>query len=97
MKTAYFGISKSNRVSFDNEIKVYPNPTSDKVYISMGKELISGEEVVVYDLFGKRSSVEVIPSGSHQMVIDLSRMESGIYFIKIINGDELEVFRILKQ
>ena len=63
----------------------------------MGKEIITGEEVIVYDLFGKRSAVQVIPSGSHQLEIDMSMMESGIYFIKIIKGEDMEVFRVLKQ
>ena len=51
---------------------------------------------MIIDIVGNRCAVEVFNNTSHQMEIDLSDMDSGIYFVKIINGDEMEVIQGIK-
>ena len=75
----------------DNQCRVYPNPVNDKLYIVTEDEV---EDVVVYDIYGRRqlSAVSCQPS-----VIDVENLKPGIYFVKINTEKGNIVKRIIKQ
>jgi hypothetical protein len=75
-----------------SNVKIYPNPASDKLYIATETEV---EEVVVYDIFGRH---QVTKSPSHQgdLVVDLTNLNSGIYFVKVVTENGNVVKRIVK-
>ena len=68
------------------DINVYPNPVTDRLYIDA-----EVEEVEVYDVYGRH---QVTKTSSHQgdLSIDVSRLNSGVYFIRI-NTDSGDVVR----
>lgn len=69
----------SNTLSIHNEvdvdIKIYPNPVSETLYISVNQTL---ESVKMYDILGK----EVFAT-KHSNRIDVSRFQQGLYLLKI--------------
>jgi hypothetical protein len=79
------------------EMVAYPNPTSDKVYIVMGDRVVSERDVIIYDISGRIVIAEVNSLGSGLMVVDLSGLASGVYFIKLISGTEQKQFRIIRR
>ena len=75
----------------DNNFNIYPNPVKDKLYIETEEEV---EEVVVYDIFGRR---QVTETPSHQGSIDISELNSGVYFVKIKTENGEVVKRFIKN
>jgi len=70
-------------------IYLYPNPTSDLVFIGgVDSEL----NAVVYDLLGKQVMRKYITKK-----IDINILEKGVYFVKLSNGINYSVHKIIKN
>ena len=74
--------------SFDTDIKIYPNPTTDKLYIS---NLPSNSMVNLCDMTGR------ILSTSIGQEIDVSALPVGVYFLRIQTGKGLVVKKFVKE
>ena len=70
--------------------RIYPNPVNDRLYIKAEVEV---EEVVVYDIYGRQQSTV----NSQQSIVDVSKLNSGIYFVRIKTVDEVITKRFIKQ
>jgi len=81
----------------NNEYRVYPNPTEGKVYIDLNDESISDNDITIFDQNGRICQVKVNQSSNNLLELEMSGMNSGIYFIKINVGEAYEVFRIIKH
>ena len=75
-------------ITFD----IYPNPVNDKLNIVTEAEV---EEVVVYDIYGSHQ-VTKSPSLQGDLTIDVSELNSGIYFVEIKTNEGNIVKRIVK-
>ena len=81
-----FSYSNSKSVQFDdfeNEfIQIYPNPTNDFVIV-IGNEF-ELKSVTIYNLLGENitESVTFKEGGNKKLVLDLSKLNSGVFFIK---------------
>jgi hypothetical protein len=60
-------------------IRVYPNPTSGRVFVQHENAII--ERVTVTDLYGR--TVAAFTVNDYQTDIDLSRLPSGVYLLRI--------------
>jgi len=70
-----------------SDITVYPNPTSDYVYI--GSDILSA---TLYDFSGRKVADSTVPK------INISHLNNGVYLLKIITADRKEVTRkIIKK
>lgn len=77
--------------SFD--VLIYPNPTSDMVYIDLEKQQqvhvglydIHGQEVLKQDIFNLRNQ------------LDISKLKSGVYIIKLEGLKKLKAERLVKM
>ena len=70
-------------------IYLYPNPTSDLVFIGgVDSEL----NAVVYDLLGKQVMRKYITKK-----ININILEKGVYFVKLSNGINYSVHKIIKN
>ena len=92
-----FTYSEIRSVKFDNikSVTVFPNPTTDKVYINHGENNVK-LTVIVSNTDGKQlQRYSNFPSGNS---IDLSGYINNIYFIKIIdrNGNQT-VKKVMKK
>lgn len=86
---------KSNKSDSSNDtdynlLKVYPNPTTDFIYIDSNKKI---EEVVVYNVSGQMFEM----SYENKDTLDFSNYSSGIYFVKVKTDDEEKVFKVIKK
>jgi hypothetical protein len=75
----------TNNTLIDN-YKVYPNPVKDVLIINTLEKI---EKVVVYSIFGGKVKEIVVTNNQ----IDLSNIDSGIYFLKINNTTQ----KIIKE
>jgi len=74
--------------------KVYPNPFSDKVNIQFNLPISGYTKMSVYNLYG--NVVETIfedhlQAGEHQYIWSPKGLSSGLYYYKIISGQDLGI------
>ena len=87
VKTLSDGISE-NAVTFN----VYPNPVADRLYIATETEV---KEVVVYDIYGRQQELSAV---SYQpSAVDVSGLNSGVYFVKVVTSEGEAVQRFIKK
>lgn len=87
-------VSSSEYQSDENGFLLYPNPTHDMLYIE-NKTAEAIDKVSVYSQLGQLIYTSRPSEALKQ--IDLSRFESGVYFIKIETPNQNFVQKIIKQ
>lgn len=75
-------------------IGIYPNPTSDKLYITSKQSLDA--EYTIYNNLGQAVSNDSIYING-QTEINTGSLSMGIYFIKITSGGQAKTFKLIKQ
>ena len=77
-------------------IKVYPNPTNDKVNISLSQDsLQTVSDIALYDISGR--TVYSTKTSSLQVQIDVSTFNAGVYLLKIARGKKYATFNVMKN
>ena len=72
---------------------IYPNPVNDKLYI----ETLTQTQtltVEIYDVYGRQQSMV---NGQQSMVIDVTNLNSGVYFVKVVAENGEAVRRFIKK
>ena len=78
-------------------MRAYPNPTSDLVYVELSNNSVSVKSIVVFDSYGKIYSIEP-NSVDHNIQVDLTGVNPGLYFIKVtLDDNKEEILRVIKQ
>lgn len=80
---AYYGIKSVNiKNEAYSSIVIYPNPVGNELFIS-GNENELGQ-IQIYNTLGQvvSNSVNIATIGKEKIALDLSRLSSGIYYIK---------------
>ena len=78
---------------FASSFNIYPNPVSDRLYI----ETLTQTQtltVEIYDVYGRRQSMV---NGQQSTVIDVSDLNSGVYFVKVVTENGETVKRFIKK
>ena len=74
---------------------IYPNPVQDKLYIET-QTLTQTLTIEIYDVYGRRQDTET-PSHQGNLSVDVSNLNSGIYFIQIKTEEGNIVKRFVKE
>lgn len=69
---------------------IYPNPTSDILNIKTDKEA----KIFIYDSSGKKVFSSLVDNRSH---INISSLQKGIYFLKLIQDDKIINKKVTKE
>ncbi|PZP45461.1 MAG: hypothetical protein DI598_13245 [Pseudopedobacter saltans] len=77
--------------STQEQVKLYPNPTSGYITLSNVKK---GESIQIFNVLG--NLIKVVPITSEQLTIDVSSLKSGVYFVKRISADKLKSYETIK-
>ncbi len=76
-------------------IKVFPNPTTSQLFVEIDEEHPSLKKIIVYDCIGnvvmERSGIS-----ENKFSIDLTEYIPGIYFLKIISINGVELTKVFK-
>ena len=75
--------------AFELGLSVYPNPTSDIVYIDGNYTQL---KVIVYDILGKQLMNKSITNS-----MDISHLGNGVYILQLSDGAKLTTQRIIKK
>jgi len=80
-------------IKASNNVKVYPNPASNWLYVSDKDNTI--KKVMIKDIAGK--NILKINDFKNKRQIDISALEKGIYFIEMISNDnKLLIKKLIK-
>lgn len=89
----YAVLGTNETVQLDNRVVIYPNPAKDTFSISLPKESQSKATVIeIYDMSGK--IVKRMPVAENYNVSELA---SGTYMVKIKDGTQTKVARLIKK
>lgn len=75
------------------EFMVYPNPTTDRLYINA--EINSPFEVTLFDVLGNK--VLQARSNSSQYSISLAQLQSGVYVLELQTATSSKTIKIIKK
>ncbi len=92
--TAVIAPAMASKTSYN----LFPNPTTGNFTLLVQSDEKTGEKIVVeiYDQWGKKlSSVTMIGASSREF--SLLDKPKGIYLIRVINGNEPEMLKIIRQ
>ena len=77
-------------------IGIYPNPTKGIFNVSMGT--LIPKTILVYDLIGKIvCSKSEFQNNQSSILLDLSNVSTGVYFVKIVSENKTVTKRIIKN
>ncbi|OIQ23066.1 T9SS type A sorting domain-containing protein [Lacinutrix sp. MedPE-SW] len=65
---------------------LYPNPAKDEVIIKSNIALRGNTSVTIIDVQGKIVNSKILNVNSLETQLNISNLESGLYFIKLKNG-----------
>ena len=71
-----------------NNIKIFPNPTTRFINIESNQKI---EKTEIYTAKGKKVFEQ--KNNSQKIKIDFNQKEKGIYFLKIINKNQIKTFK----
>ena len=79
-----FIVGQNELISENNEILIYPNPTTNQLFISTKNE-IAINEINIYNQLGQK----VLHSSYISDAIDVSMLNQGMYVIEVVYGKYL--------
>ncbi len=81
-------IEAEEQINFDDQLKIYPNPTQDVVYVKIQPELLAKtESVKIYNTNSSLIKTLKINNPRHNLEVDLAGKPSGVYFLHIHLND----------
>jgi hypothetical protein len=83
-----------NDLASNINFSVYPNPTVDYVTINLS-DLTGNYTVILFDASG-REIKQAVNLSSSQVVLDMTSLKKGNYFVKVANGNKTSTKKIIK-
>ncbi len=83
----------------DERFAMFPNPASDELNIDFFQQADADVQVTVFDASGKAAVQQQreITKGDNRMVLNLSRLAPGAYFVQVRTGDEVTMKKLIKN
>ncbi len=76
-----------------SQIRIYPQPVKDKLYIDM-PETSQSIELVLMDAMGR---IVVKEKGRNIQSISVLKLPAGLYQLKVFTGKEMQVFAVMVE
>jgi photosystem II stability/assembly factor-like uncharacterized protein len=89
----YGELTGTNEVTETLQFEIFPNPAKDKLQVAGCGLQVEDVTIELYDLNGRKLIEKQIPAGSEIVEVDVSSLQSGIYFCRLIS----EKFSITKK
>lgn len=83
----------------NTKVSVYPNPASDLVYVSLSSGAAEKTTIVITDVLGKVviSQNTNLVNGDNNVEVNVSALNSGVYFITSNSGSDKVTKRFIKR
>ena len=83
------GDASNNTFATNKHLTIYPNPTTGKLTVEADEEVV---RVDVFDYTGR-----CVASFERQTTVDLGRLATGLYTLRVTLPERIEVRRVVKQ
>jgi len=80
-----------------DEFHVYPNPTTDFVFVTIPAEIKGNLTATVMNLLGAVVKTEKYTHAEASAKIDFSSLPSGIYLLKLADNTVVKTMKIIKN
>lgn len=93
------GISSANPISYNNSIKIYPNPAKDQVTIDYGDyESLSGYQIKIDNSLGQEMFQTTVTQKTSSIKLN-TWTGNGMYYVKVIDpkGNTIDIKKIILQ
>ena len=77
-----------------NSFTIFPNPAKDEVTIQLESANFGNVKINIYDIQGK-AILKDINFETNASTIDISNLESGLYFVQLNNGIHKQVKKLV--
>lgn len=81
--TVYVGPSSVEVIDINDFVRVFPNPVNNQAFIEITNDLLSIEEISLYDNLGRKNTFAINSFDKHLWMIDVSNYQAGIYVLSI--------------
>jgi hypothetical protein len=87
------------QTSVFNNIKIVPNPVENSCWIFFNSGYAANSTIEVYSINGKLiiKREQFINTGKNEFLLDISKLEPGIYLLSIKNNSNMYFSRLIKQ
>lgn len=98
---AVFSVAEYNKTPLNNQtfennsFSIYPNPTSDELYINHS-ENATIEQIEIYDVNG-RLVLQPLVSNVSNAQINVIQLANGMYLLKIKTANQVQNFKFIKK
>lgn len=89
----FVGIEK-NAIAFEN-VKLFPNPAKDRLYIATDLQL-QNAGLQILNMLGQ-PVLQLPPGSGLKQEIDIHTLATGVYFVKLSDGESFRVFKMVKE
>ncbi|MBS4013307.1 MAG: T9SS type A sorting domain-containing protein [Bacteroidetes bacterium] len=89
--TANFELINNAAILLSEKLEIYPNPSNGEYFVSADNEII---EVIIYNIIGKVVYSQIINDVESR--INLTGVDAGVYFMKIVLDSNVIVKKIQK-
>lgn len=91
---SYMGSSVGLTDNSSSPYNVFPNPTTDLINVELGTAA-STIDIFIYDVTGKQMRIDQVNSSAGVHQLDLSELNSGLYFLTLITESQKYTHKIL--
>lgn len=98
--TEFTGKIISIKYAKEGELLVYPNPTTSKLYIDLGKEVKTSLSYEIYDALGRivlSNELQINDNDVSLIDVDVESLESGLYLIRLADGGIAKTAQFVKR
>ena len=78
----------------ETSFTIYPNPVENELFITTE---LCVEEISIYDIYGRETMRQQVNKLTSQQVIDVTDLNSGVYFVKVVTDGSEVVKRFVKK
>jgi hypothetical protein len=87
--------------ALSSSVKVFPNPASGEIKIELNDKLRNGKENLRVDIITLQGqtmlTLDRVDTRNQFLTMDVSEMSNGIYFLRVTNGKELFINKLVIQ
>lgn len=100
INSTYVATAIHTSVFFQNEVKMYPNPTAGTTTLTFNLKQNTDIEVAITNIFGQvvERRIAKLASGNSSLSVDTNNWQSGVYFVKVTaNGVESNTQKLIVE
>lgn len=75
----------SKQISQELNLEIFPNPTSDILFVELPQVDLKNTSATIYDLTGNR----ILSQSMKEQIFNVSSLAEGFYFLKVYQGEKL--------